>query len=128
MPRYVDGLGGNDTITTGGGADIIRGGVGKDVINAGAGDDIILMVGDNCVTQYNNAWLDATFGEASQLFLSVNAAMSSDLVAGESVDGGDGTDKLYTVGTIDLSKITLTAVETLKATAGDVTLAVNQLE
>jgi VCBS repeat-containing protein len=130
VPRYVDGQGGNDTITTGNSNDIIRGGAGKDVINAGAGDDIILMVGETATGQYNNSWLDTHFGKASQLFLSVNATkgMSSDLVAGESVDGGDGTDTLYTVGTIDLSKITLTKVEALKANAGDVTLAVDQLK
>ena len=41
----IDGLAGNDTITTLGGNDIIRGGVGDDIISAGAGDDLIQFKG-----------------------------------------------------------------------------------
>ena len=124
--RYIDALGGDDTITTGNNDDIIRGGSGKDTINAGAGDDIILMVGTTSDGQYNNAWLDTTFEETSELFLSADD-LSSDVVAGETVNGGAGTDSLYTVGTIDISKVSLTSIETLNATGGDVTLDVGQL-
>jgi Ca2+-binding RTX toxin-like protein len=41
----IDGLAGNDTITTLGGNDIIRGGTGDDSIFAGAGDDLIQFKG-----------------------------------------------------------------------------------
>ncbi len=41
----VDGLAGNDTITTLGGNDVITVGAGNDTISSGAGDDLILFTG-----------------------------------------------------------------------------------
>ncbi|MEM7172440.1 MAG: calcium-binding protein, partial [Pseudomonadota bacterium] len=52
----VEGLGGNDTITTGTGDDEIHGGAGDDSLTAGAGNDIFVFVpglGNDTVTDFS---------------------------------------------------------------------------
>ena len=43
----IDGLAGNDTITTGGGSDVVFGNAGNDVIDTGAGNDVVTYSGTN---------------------------------------------------------------------------------
>jgi Ca2+-binding RTX toxin-like protein len=43
----VDGLGGDDIITTAGGNDVIRGSAGNDTISSGGGNDVIVYVSGN---------------------------------------------------------------------------------
>ena len=100
---YVNVYGGigADTITGGTGNDFLQGGGGADTLNGADGGD----------TLSGGAGLDTLSGGAGDdIFIVQNA---SDIVAGESYTGGDGSDvfKSYHVGDFDISGITLTGIE-----------------
>ena len=113
----------NDNITTGSGDDNISGGRGGDVIDAGDGDDII-DGGNASDTIFGRAGDDVitdTGGSASTDTITggtgvddIDAGLGDDIInlangdfeAGESIDGGDGTDELVLTNatTVDLQQ------------------------
>ena len=122
----VDGAGGDDTITTGSGDDVIRAGAGADTVNAGAGDDQIFMVGQTGSAAYTDGQLDTHVSTSPVISASLVNGHSGDVAAGDRIDGGDGTDTLYTLGNLDLSGVEISNVENLRSD-GDVTIDIAQL-
>ncbi|MDB5707151.1 MAG: hypothetical protein JWN66_4267, partial [Sphingomonas bacterium] len=96
----VYGGGGNDVINGNDGNDTIRGGLGADTMSGGAGDDIFV--------------LDA----------------ANEFVAGESYNGGAGTDILQLSGsfTVNLSSGDLSGLDGIDARFGTVQLTAAQLD
>jgi len=127
----VLGKGGNDSISTGSGADKIRGGEGADTIVAGAGDDVIVVVGTTTAAQYNDASITNPGGSGLDLsslitLADLNGRTVSEVVSGESIDGGTGNNTLYIYGTVDLTGVTLTNVTQLIVNS-DVSLTQEQI-
>lgn len=89
----VHGLGGDDTILTGGGNDLIFAGAGNDIVHAGAGDDIVLGEDGN----------DTIFGEAGADV--IDGGHGNDTINGGSdndvITGGWDDDLLISVAGID---------------------------
>jgi Ca2+-binding RTX toxin-like protein len=71
VDQMLDGYGGNDTITAGTGSDTLNGGAGNDVLDGGAG-------------------MDALSGNEGKDIIFIGNAGHH--VAGETINGGDGTD------------------------------------
>ena len=96
---FVNGAGGNDTITGGNNDDTLIGGAGTDRVLGGGGNDT----------------------------LRIDSA--TDIAAGETYDGGTGTDTLEgqaLEGVVDLSAVTLTSVERIVGFAGTLVLTGTQ--
>jgi Ca2+-binding RTX toxin-like protein len=91
----LDGGSGNDTLVSGIGNDTLVGGDGDDTLRAGKGADTILAGNGNDTILVN-------FGEA---------------VAGDSIDGGNGFDRLTVDSQMDLSAMTVTNMEELFLTS-----------
>ncbi|QDT78225.1 Bifunctional hemolysin/adenylate cyclase precursor [Gimesia maris] len=89
----VHGLGGDDTILTGGGNDLIFAGAGNDIVHAGAGDDIVLGEDGD----------DTIFGEAGADV--IDGGHGNDTINGGSdndvITGGWDDDLLISVAGID---------------------------
>ncbi len=98
----VHGGGGNDTIRAGGGNDTLYGDAGDDTLYGGTSDD----------TLYGGIGADAFHGDGGNDIIYVTGA---EFAAGESYDGGDGTDTLYLApsASIDLSGSAIIGIETL---------------
>ncbi len=145
----IDGAGGNDTIISSGGADIInggsgndtiqagigndfiRGGEGRDNINAGGGNDAIVVVGTTTAGQYSNSDITNPAGSGTNLsglisLADLNGRTVSEIVAGEVINGGTGTNTLFIYGTVDLTGVTLSNVTVLVVNS-DVTLTAAQM-
>ncbi len=127
----IYGAGGNDTILSGAGADMIRGGEGADSISAGDGDDVIVVVGTTTAGQYTDA--DITNPAGSGLDMSrlitladLNDRTVSEVVSGETIDGGAGNNTLYIYGTVDLTGVTISNVITMIVNS-NVTLTQEQI-
>ena len=128
------GAGGNDTITGssaqdrlfgGNGADVIRAGEGSDSAVGGDGDDTFVIVGTTAVGQYASG--DIAAGLSDVLNLStLNGRATSEAVAGESVDGGNGNDTLHIYGTVNMAGLSLVGIENI-VIHSDVTFAEGQL-
>ncbi|PCI31639.1 MAG: hypothetical protein COB54_09220, partial [Alphaproteobacteria bacterium] len=122
---------GNDTITSGDGADMIRGGEGNDTITAGDGDDVIVVVGTTTAGQYTDAAITNPASSGVDLsslitLADLNDRTISEVVSGETIDGGAGNNTLYIYGTVDLTGVTLTNVTRLIVNS-DVTLTAAQI-
>lgn len=127
----ITGGSGGDTIASGDGNDIILGGLGADVITAGAGDDIIIVIGTTGANDYTDSAITNPAGSgmdlSSLLSLSdINGHSTSDIITGDSIDGGTGSDTLVIYGTVDLSGITIANLATLQVNS-NVTLTAAQL-
>lgn len=114
----INGAAGNDMIASGAGADMIRGGEGKDTIIAGDGDDVIVVVGTTTANQYTDAAItnpaESGINLSSLITLAdLNGRTVSEIVAGETIDGGAGNNTLYIYGNVDLTGVTLTNVTRL---------------
>jgi Ca2+-binding RTX toxin-like protein len=79
----ISGLGGADTLVGGGGNDTLLGGAGADSLSGGLGDDLFLFTA------------------------------GSDIAAGETIDGGAGTNTLRFSQTLDASGATLSNLQAL---------------
>ena len=103
MPARVNGLAGDDTITTGSGNDVIAGGLGDDLIRAGAGDDAVhagrgddqLFGGDGDDALWGGGGSDALFGGAGNDRL-------GGILGANALFGGDGQDH-FVVRALDLN-------------------------
>ncbi len=114
----IDGGAGNDTINSGDGDDMILPGAGADAVNAGAGDDIIVLIGTTTASQYNNAAITSPAGVGTDLsallsLADINGHSVSDVVSGESLDGGAGDDTLVIYGNVDISGISISNLSTV---------------
>jgi Ca2+-binding RTX toxin-like protein len=115
----IDGLAGND---------LIRSGQGQDNVSGGDGDDIFVIVGTTAAGQYTDTVADIPT-EVSGVIAnaaSINGLSTSEAVAGETINGGDGNDTLHVYGTVDLSTLNLISIESVKIHS-DVTFAEGQL-
>lgn len=118
----VNGGNGSDTITGGDNAagDDLRGGVGVDTINGGAGSDRI--TGGAGADTLNGGLDDDRFIYTT----------STDIVAGEIVNGGDGLDTVLfqtASATLNISALTIAAdVESLDTQGRAVSLTAAQLD
>jgi Ca2+-binding RTX toxin-like protein len=103
---------GNDTINTGTGNDIIRAGEGADTVNTGAGNDIVVVVGQTAAGQYDQSDITNPGGSGIDLssvitLADLNGRAVSEVVTGESIDGGTGTNRLVIYGNVDFTGVTL---------------------
>ncbi|MBW9115885.1 VCBS domain-containing protein [Rhizobium cauense] len=107
-PTAIYGFGGKDTLTGGSGADWLFGGDGDDTLDGNGGADTM------------------SGGAGNDKF----ELASGDWVAGESIDGGSGTDTISLTGqqTVDFTTGTISNVETLTGSSnGDtVTMSASQ--
>lgn len=114
----LNGFGGNDSLTGGYGADVITGGTGRDTLDGGSGDD----------TLTGGGWQDSSSGGEGNDTLVITAA--SDVVAGETYDGGLDIDTLDGTGVttaVNLSAVSLTQIENLSGFSAGLTLTAAQL-
>nr|WP_250646647.1 Calx-beta domain-containing protein [Pseudemcibacter aquimaris] len=123
----VTGKSGNDTIHTGSGADnimgaagndIIRAGEGADTVDAGNGNDAIVLIGTTTAGQYDQADINNA-GNGYNLsniitLADLNGRTVSEVVAGESINGGAGTNTLFIYGNVDLTGVTVSNVTVLE--------------
>lgn len=135
----VTGKGGNDVIQTGSGADTIDGGGGNDKIrsgegvdnvNGGSGNDAIVLVGTTGPSDYTSSDITSA-GNGYNLsdlitLADLNGRAVSEVVAGETIDGGTGTNTLFIYGTVDLTGVTVSNVTILEVHS-DVTLSPEQI-
>jgi Ca2+-binding RTX toxin-like protein len=117
----VEAGGGNDTVIGNGGDDKLEGGDGDDVLDGGDGHD--LLDGGRGKHQL-------TGGTGSD---TIRYRASSDAVAGETIDGGSGTDRLEislfeTNATFDLSSVAMSSVEILNTDVSTLLLTAEQLD
>lgn len=103
---------GADTITGGAGVDVIRGAEGADTVTGGAGLDHMVVVGVTVNAGYTLAELQNLAGTgvdlSSLLDLDLlNNHAVSDLVAGDSIDGGADGAILYILGKANFAGVTL---------------------
>lgn len=75
----------NDSVTSGAGSDSIFVGLGNDSVVAGAGDDFIIL---DSLGSYDDAEFEVEYGPGG-------------LSAGDSINGGDGTDTLFFAFDVD---------------------------
>ncbi|MFZ4535301.1 beta strand repeat-containing protein [Propionivibrio sp.] len=127
----ITGLAGNDTINTGIGNDIIRPGEGADTVTTGDGNDIVVVVGQTAAGQYLQSDITNPGGSGIDLssvltLADLNGRVVSEVVAGESIDGGTGTNRLVIYGNVDLTGVTLTNITQFQVNS-TVTISAQQL-
>ncbi|MEP3779870.1 MAG: hypothetical protein ABJM82_22845 [Shimia thalassica] len=103
-------LDGRDTIFGGDGDDTIRGNQDNDLIYGGDGDDFLLG-GRHNDTLIGGQGDDTLFGNEGDDVFRVD---SESVGAGESYEGGDGTDTLYLNGATAFSSLTLDAAASVE--------------
>ena len=119
------------TITTGSGADKIRAGEGVDSVSSGGGNDVIVVVGTTTATQYTATSITNSAGSGTDLsglitLADLNGRTVSEIGAGETINGGTGSNTLFIYGTVDLTGVVLTNITTLYVNS-DVTLTPAQI-
>jgi len=102
---FLNGLGGDDTLTGGAGYDRLFGGAGRDLIVGGDKDDVLRGQGGNYDTLIGGAGNDKLNGGAGHDILIGGGG--DDVLTGESgddtLDGGAGTDRLYERANVDMT-------------------------
>ena len=122
----INGLGGDDTITTGSGADVVRSGTGADQVNTGSGNDIIVVVGTTTANEYSATNIPTAL-EGVLTLATLNGQAVSESVSGDTINGGDGTDTLHVYGTTDLSLTNISNIENLSVHS-NVTMSASQIQ
>lgn len=115
----LNGGAGNDTLIGGAGADGLIGSGGNDSLAGGTGDDDVT----------GGAGRDSLYGGDQDDRLAITLA--SDIVAGEIYDGGAGSDTLDGFGVaaaVDLTGVSIAAVENIVGFAGGLSLTAGQLD
>ena len=119
----VDGLAGNDTITTLGGNDVITGGAGNDNISAGGGNDVIRYSGtgegfDSVNGGDGTDRIEAAAKGTKIGLTSVTGveSITSNGLANVSILGSSGSD------TLDFTNVTLTGIASINGGAGNDTI------
>ncbi|TFH86521.1 DUF4214 domain-containing protein [Billgrantia azerbaijanica] len=121
----------NYSITAAGGDNTVRLGQGVDTITTGGGNDSFTIVGSldaGDVAAYNAAGAGVVGGAADVVEYNdlLSTRSVSEANAGDSIDAGAGNDALHVFGTVDLTAVTLTDIDTLTVHS-DVTLTLDQL-
>ncbi len=102
---FLNGRGGQDTLTGGPGADRLFGGSGRDLIVGGNGGDALFGQGGNMDTLIGGGGNDKLNGGIGHD--SLVGGGGDDVLTGESgndtIDGGDGTDRLYERSNVDMT-------------------------
>jgi Ca2+-binding RTX toxin-like protein len=127
----LTGLAGDDDITTGSGDDIVRAGDGKDTVKTNAGNDVIVVVGQTAANQYIASDIYNPGGTGIDLsnvisLSDLNNRVISEVVAGESIDGGTGINRLVIYGNVDFTGVTLSNVSQFQVNS-TVTISAEQL-
>lgn len=127
----ITGLAGNDILNTGVGNDIVRPGEGADSVNTGTGNDIVVVVGQTAAGQYVQSDISNPGGSGIDLtsvitLADLNGRAVSEVVAGESIDGGAGTNRLVIYGNVDFTGVTLTNITQFQVNS-TVTISAQQL-
>lgn len=119
----VDGLAGNDTITTLGGKDVITGGAGNDTISAGAGDDVIRFsgTGEGFDNVDGGDGIDRIEASAKGTKIGLTSVtdvevISSNGLASVKIVGSSAAD------TLDFTNVTLTGIASISGGAGNDTI------
>ncbi len=127
----ITNLVGDNTINTGSGNDIVRPGEGADIVNTGTGNDIVVVVGQTAAGQYDQSDISNPGGSGIDLtsvitLADLNGRAVSEVVPGESIDGGAGTNRLVIYGNVDLTGVTLTNITQFQVNS-TVTISAQQL-
>ncbi|MDD5754139.1 MAG: hypothetical protein PHN45_05230, partial [Methylococcales bacterium] len=127
----LTGLAGDDAITTGSGDDIVRAGDGKDTVKTNAGNDVIVVVGQTAANQYIDSDIYNPGGSGIDLsnvisLSDLNNRVISEVVAGESINGGTGINRLVIYGNVDFTGVTLSNISQLQVNS-TVTISAQQL-
>ncbi len=116
----VDGLAGNDTITTLGGKDVITGGAGNDTISAGAGDDLIRFAGtgEGFDSVDGGAGIDRIEAGAKGTKIGLTSVTGVELItsngfASVSILGSSAAN------TLDFTNVTLVGITSINGGAGN---------
>ncbi len=116
----IDGLAGNDLITTLGGADTVRGNAGDDTIFTGDGNDTVTFSGngDGFDAIDGGGGADAITALAKNTVIGLRSitgveTISNNGFAGVTILGSSGAD------TLDLGSVTLTGITLIDGGAGD---------
>jgi Ca2+-binding RTX toxin-like protein len=119
----LNGGEGNDYLVGGAGADELSGWLGYNTLLGGGGNDHLYLGGFNSYPYSPTYCYNAAYGGEGDDLISV----SNDLTVyqGGIIDGGIGTDTIYTDG--DLSRYTISNVERLYATGPSLHATVAQL-
>ncbi len=126
----IDGLRGNDTITTLGGDDVLHGNLGDDVISTGAGDDIVTFSG----TKDGFDTVDGGAGTNDRVHaLANNTIIGLKSVTGVETISANGHSGVKIVGsaggdTLDFSGVELLNIVSLDGASGHDTIRGSQAD
>ncbi|KOR33129.1 hypothetical protein TI05_02945 [Achromatium sp. WMS3] len=128
----IKGGSGNDDITTNAGNDIVRPGQGADIVKTGAGDDTIVVVGTTTAAEYTTDPYTQTDIDALNVgsVLSIDELQNnatSEVVTGETIDGGEGNNTLVVYGDVDFTNVTLKNLTKIQVNSS-ITLTTAQLK
>ncbi len=124
----LSGLAGYETstITGGAGGDKIHGGGGLDLIDGGDGNDGIVVIG-KITTPYSASDIAGSIAGSMGLApILESTKATSDVVQGETINGGIGMDTLEVWGDVDLTKANISGIESIN-THSDVSIDASQL-
>ena len=128
----LNALDGDDNIVTANQSDIVRGGTGRDSVNTMAANDAIVVVGKTMGINYKQS--DITNAGGSGYNLSnvltldeMKTKTTSDITAGEILDGGADNNTLITYGEVDLTQATLKNITYIRAESSDIYISAQQL-
>lgn len=129
----INGMGGDDHITTGTQTDIVRGGIGKDHIYTSESNDAVVIVGITKDIEYNDYDISNAAGSGYDLSKVVSLEelenkTQSDIAEGEIYDGQEGNNTLITYGYVDVTKTTLRNFLFIRSEKGTLKISVEQLE
>lgn len=124
----INGLGGNDTITTGTGNDTINAGAGNDTITSGAGNDLI-NGGSGNDTIAAQAGADIITGGSGNDSIALGVDSDMDTVIFGAAAGSNGNDIItnFISGTDKLNVGALTTSSAVTAVTGALTITNNKL-
>lgn len=96
--NWIDAGAGNDTVFGYAGNDIIHGGDGNDRLDGGAGGDVLYGGAGNDVIFAGNGDNSAWYYYGDGLGIFPGIARTRLDIAGDTIDGGDGDDRIYSDG------------------------------
>ncbi|WP_210527176.1 calcium-binding protein [Rubellimicrobium arenae] len=119
----IQGLAGNDSITTGAGNDLVNGGAGNDTISTGGGNDIIEVTGASAGNDAINggAGTDVIRATANGTYIRLSALSGVEQI---SANGFTGVQILGTAGNdnLNLAGVTLSGITKIDLGSGSDTL------
>lgn len=128
----INALDGDDNITTSNKSDIVRGGTGSDQVATMGSNDAIVVVGKTAGIQYKQSDITNAGGSGYNLsnvvtLEEMKTKTESDIVAGETIDGGSERNTLITYGEVDLTQVTVKNITFIRAESSDIYITAQQL-